>query len=200
MPTTRRRRSASCSPSSNGAALAALPGRRASRRRRPSPRLCPRQAQRRGRRFRRSDRLDPRACSTRRGWANGCASSSTSAPTISWSTKRRTPMPTNGRSSTRWPANISAGRARPTRAGGPCSWSATSSRRSSASRAPTRASSRRCAAIVRGESGSAREAEDEARRRRADRARIPRPVDRRQLPLGAGDPRRRRRGDRRGRP
>ena len=39
-----------------------------------------------------------------------------------------------------------------------------------------------------------------ARQRRAGRARIPRPVDRRQLPLVAGDPRGRRRGDRRGRP
>ena len=75
----------------------------------------------------------------RRAWANGSASSSTSAPTISSSTRRRTPTPTNGRSSTRSPPNISRARARPTGAGGPCSWSATTSRRSSASRAPTRA-------------------------------------------------------------
>ena len=93
----------------NGAALVVAPGRGASRRRRLRRSLCPRQAQRRGCRFRRSDRLDARACSTRRGWANGCATSSTGAPTISWSTKRRTPTPTNGRSSTRWPGNISAG-------------------------------------------------------------------------------------------
>ena len=53
----------------------------------------------------------------------------------------------------------------PTRAGGPCSWSAISSRRSSASRAPTRASSRRCAGRPR-ESGiaSRRRERDEAER------------------------------------
>ena len=44
-----------------------------------------------------------------------------------------------------------------------------------------------------------REAEDLLDTQRAG-ARVPRPVDRRQLPLGAADPRRRRRGDRDGRP
>ena len=42
-------------------------------------------------------------------WANGSATSSISAPTISWSTRRRTPMPTNGRSSTRWPSEFFSG-------------------------------------------------------------------------------------------
>ena len=55
-----------------------------------------------------------------------------------WSTRRRTPTPRSGRSSSGWSRNFSAGRAKPTGASAPCSWSATSSRRSTASRGPTR--------------------------------------------------------------
>ena len=75
----------------NGAAPRRRHGGRASRRAGVRRRLHPRQAQRRRRRLRRPDRLDPAACSRSRGWANGCATSSTARPTISWSTKRRTP-------------------------------------------------------------------------------------------------------------
>ena len=79
------------------------------------------------------------------------------------------------------------------------SWSATSSRRSSASRAPTRSEFERAARL------GARHNRRRCARRDEDsdepwsRARVPRPVDRRQLPLGAGGARRRRCGDRRGR-
>ena len=84
-------------------------------------------------------------------------------------------------------------------AAAPCSWSATSSRRSTASRAPI--------------PKRFREAREEFKRRadalrgggdlfayQQQRARVPRPVDRRQLPFGPADPRRRRRGDRQRRP
>ena len=138
----------------------------------------PRQARRRGRRLRRPDPLDPAAARHRRGWANGCASSSTSAPTMSWSTRRRTPMPTNGRSSTPSRPNISPGRTE--RAGGPCSWSATTSRRSSVSRGPIRGNFEHFAR-------PSRARRLPLRRRSTARlgARIPRPVDRRQLPFVA---------------
>ena len=84
---------------------------------------------------------------------------------------------------------------KPSGATGPCSWSATSSRRSTASRAPIRASSGRRArrssdALPR----SAAATTCSAIRRDAG---VPRPVDRRQLPLGPAGARRRRRGDRR---
>ena len=44
-----------------------------------------------------------------RGWANGCATSSTGAPITSWSTNRRTPTATNGRSSRRSPSEFFSG-------------------------------------------------------------------------------------------
>ena len=50
-------------------------------------------------------------------------------------------MPRSGRSSSSSSTNISAGRARASGGTGPCSWSAISSRRSTASRAPTRSAS-----------------------------------------------------------
>ena len=93
------------------------------------------------RRFRRSDPLDPGGCSTAPAWANGCATSSTSAPTISSSTKRRTPTPPMGHrpgADGRIFQRVERSRAA---AAAPCSWSATSSRPFTASRAPIRASS-----------------------------------------------------------
>ena len=86
----------------------------------------------------------------------------------------------------RWSRNISAARPRPSGAFAPYSWSAISSRRSTASRAPIRANSTKMRArCKRAAVGGAADAE---RRRR----RVPRPVDQRQLSFGAGDARCRR--------
>ena len=72
----------------------------------------------------------------------GCSTSSTAGSITSWSTRRRIPVPSNGRSWANWPKNFSQGSAcvktgRRER----CSPSATKNNRSSASRAPIRASS-----------------------------------------------------------
>ena len=117
------------------------PGRRPSRRPGLRPRLCPGQARAGRRRFRRSDRLDPPAV---RAAGHGRMGPLQARPAHRPYPGRRGAghqSPTNGRSSTRSPTNfLRASRSRG-RAGGPCSWSATTSRRSSASRAPTRRNS-----------------------------------------------------------
>ena len=101
---------ASCCAIQSGAAAGRATWPRGCAPARPSPPLMPRAKRAAGRgRFRRSDRLDARAARRSRAWATGCASSSTGGPTISWSTRRRTPTPTNGRSSTRWPSEFFAG-------------------------------------------------------------------------------------------
>ena len=75
----------------------------------------------------------------------GCSTSSTAASITSWSTRRRTPARSSGRSSRRWPRSSSPARARATSCAR-CSPSATRSSRSTASRAPTRRGSARSAA------------------------------------------------------
>ena len=82
----------------------------------------------------------------------------------------------------------------PRSAAAPCSWSATSSRRSTASRAPIRERFREAREMFR--RARPRERGDDCSTVSAG-ARVPRPVDRRQLPLRPAGPRRRRRGDRR---
>ena len=168
----------------NGARLAARHRRRAARRPGLRRSLHSRQAQRRGRRLRRPDRLDPaparpagdgrlgalqarpagRSCAGRRGPGHQCRAVG----------DHRAP----GRGIFQ---RLERSRERAT---APCSWSAISSSRSTASRAPTRSEfdeARRKFARSRGLA---------QRRRRSVQlpaavARVSRPVDRRELPLGA---------------
>ena len=159
-------------------------------------RLHPGQARRGRRRFQRPDRLDPTACSSSPAWATGSATSSTARSTMCWSTKRRTPTPRSGRSSSELVEEFFSGSSE-SRASGtaPCSWSATSSRRSTASRGPIRERFREARETFKRARRVSYRTHDPVRYQAAG-ARIPRPVDRRELPLGAADARRRRRRDR----
>ena len=106
----RRRPATRCSPSRSACAPAATALSAAALAGAPARPAAPGRAvvdaptsgekrQRGAARLRRPDRARPRACSTRRPAPPGCSTSSTAASTTSWSTRRRTPAPTSGRSS-----------------------------------------------------------------------------------------------------